>query len=144
MAQSFADALDWVAKSRNLAATLARAGDYAKAQAHTVVTLEHVLLALVTDADASLVLHACNVDLARLNTDVSTYLAGLPERQPASQAAEMPSGVRPSARHRTRPENGHRWPSRIRPTQGRLRSKQHGPRFVPAAGIDQGENRRSI
>jgi neural Wiskott-Aldrich syndrome protein len=77
MSQSFAEALSWVPKSRDLAVTLARAHDYARAQGHRVVTLEHLLLALVADGDASRVLQACNVDSARLNTDASTYLLGL-------------------------------------------------------------------
>ena len=83
MAQSFADALNWVPKSRNLATTLARAFEYAKAQSHAAVTLEHLLLALVADPDASLVLQASNVDLSRLNADVSTYLAGLQDQRAA-------------------------------------------------------------
>ncbi len=92
MAQGYIDALSWVPKSRNLAASLARAYDYAKAQGHASVTLEHLLLALLSDPDASLVLHASNVDLGRLNADISTYLAGQQERQAAGPAADPTAG----------------------------------------------------
>jgi hypothetical protein len=77
MSQSFADALSLVPKSRGLATTLARAYDYARTQAHRAVTLEHLLLALIADGDASRVLQACSVDLARLSADASNYLLGL-------------------------------------------------------------------
>src|SRR5258706_57475 len=92
MAQGYIDALSWVPKSRNLAASLARAYDYAKAQGHASVTLEHLLLALLSDPDASLVLHASNVDLGRLNADLSTYLAGKQERKAAAPAADPTAG----------------------------------------------------
>ena len=41
--------------------------------------LEHVLLALTEDADASAVMQACNVDPVRLGTDISGYLGRLLE-----------------------------------------------------------------
>ncbi|HXF53521.1 MAG TPA: Clp protease N-terminal domain-containing protein, partial [Hyphomicrobiaceae bacterium] len=78
MAQPFADALSWVPKSRHLAATLARAHDFARGLAHPTVTLEHLLLALVEDPDASIVLQACDIDLARLRAAADGYLAGQP------------------------------------------------------------------
>src|SRR5262245_46931785 len=92
MTQGFVEALAWVPKSRNLAATLARAFDYAKTQGYASVALEHLLLALVSDPDASLVLQASNVDLGRLNADVSTYLAGLQERQQAAATGDPAAG----------------------------------------------------
>ena len=78
---SFADALSWVPKSRHLAATLSRAHDFARGLAHQTVTLEHVLLALIEDAEASVVLRACQIDLARLKTDVDAHLVALPRAQ---------------------------------------------------------------
>ncbi len=75
MSQPYADALSWVPKSRDLATTLARAFDYAKSQSHRTVTLEHLLLALIADKDASTVLQACHVDLDRLSGDASSYVA---------------------------------------------------------------------
>jgi neural Wiskott-Aldrich syndrome protein len=96
MQQPFPDAMNWVPKSRGLAATLARAYDYARAQAHRAVTLEHLLLALIADGDASLVLQACNIDLARLNADASNYLAGLADHAPPELAERGEPGADPN------------------------------------------------
>jgi len=91
MSQPYAEALSWVPKSRDLAMTLARALDYAKSESHRTVTLEHLLLALITDKDAANVLRACQVDLDRLTGDVSSYLAESVERlspgEPSDPAA---------------------------------------------------------
>ena len=78
MAQTFAESLSWVPKSRQLSATLARAHDLARAQGHQRVTLEHTLLALVEDSDAASVLRASSVDLAGLTSLVSNFVARLP------------------------------------------------------------------
>lgn len=91
MSQSFAEALSWLPKSRSLATTLERAFELAKAQNHSVVALEHLVTALVSDSDASAVLQACQIDLNRLNHDVTGYLAGL-----GNQAVGGP-GVEPVA-----------------------------------------------
>ncbi len=91
MSQSFAEALSWLPKSRSLATTLERAFELAKAQNHSVVALEHLVTALVSDSDASAVLQACQIDLNRLNHDVTVYLAGL-----GNQAVAGP-GVEPVA-----------------------------------------------
>jgi hypothetical protein len=88
MPQPFADALSWVPKSRHLAATLSRAHDFARGLAHQTVTLEHVLLALIEDPDASVVLQACDIDLARLRADADGYLVGQPKGQPAVLEAD--------------------------------------------------------
>jgi neural Wiskott-Aldrich syndrome protein len=71
----FAAALSWVPMSRILAATMARACDYATQQAHRQVTLEHLLLALTDDADAHAVLAVSNVDLGQLGADVATHVS---------------------------------------------------------------------
>lgn len=63
-----------------LTATLARAAEYAKAQLHRDVTLEHVLLALAEDPEASVILKSSNIDIGRLMSDVSNYLGRLDER----------------------------------------------------------------
>ena len=60
-----ADGLSRIAMSSGLATSLSRATDYARAQGHAEVTLEHMLLALCDDPDAALVLAASNVDVAR-------------------------------------------------------------------------------
>jgi hypothetical protein len=60
--------------SASLAATLHRSVGSAEARKHSYTTLEHLLLALTDDADAAAVLGACNVDLARLKTDLARYV----------------------------------------------------------------------
>ena len=57
-----------------LTATLTRAADYATAQSHREVTLEHLLLALAEDPEATVVLKSSNIDLSRLTAEVSGYL----------------------------------------------------------------------
>ena len=76
----FADDLKRIPMSAGLAATLARAAEYAGAQAHHEVALEHLLLALTEDDDATQVLTASHVDLALLKADVSQFLGRLNEQ----------------------------------------------------------------
>ena len=52
--------------SRPLEETLHRAVHYANERRHEYATLEHLLLALIDDPDASAVMTACNVDLGAL------------------------------------------------------------------------------
>lgn len=75
-----ADELRRIPMSPGLGATLARAADYAQAQSHAEVALEHLLLALTEDDDAAQVLSASHVDTALLVVDVSQYLGGLDAR----------------------------------------------------------------
>lgn len=74
MSQSFAEALSWVPVSATLSATLGRGHDYASAQGHRTVTLEHLLLALADDPDANVVLQASSIDIGRLVGDASEHL----------------------------------------------------------------------
>lgn len=68
-----------------LTATLTRAADYATAQAHREVTLEHLLLALAEDPEATVVLKSSSIDLGRLAAEVSDYLGRSDDRiDPAS------------------------------------------------------------
>lgn len=68
-----------------LTATLTRAADYATAQSHREVTLEHLLLALAEDPEATVVLKASHIDLARLTAEVSDFLGRSDDRvDPAS------------------------------------------------------------
>jgi hypothetical protein len=60
--------------SANLDATLHRAVGLAQARSHNYTTLEHLLLALTEDADASAVLDACRVDLALLKATLTRYV----------------------------------------------------------------------
>ena len=60
--------------SRNLEQTLHRALSLASERRHEYATLEHLLLALVDDADAATVLRACGVDTERLRADLTEFL----------------------------------------------------------------------
>ncbi|MBX9614241.1 MAG: ATP-dependent Clp protease ATP-binding subunit ClpA [Caulobacteraceae bacterium] len=60
--------------SRPLEETLHRAVSYANERRHEYATLEHLLLALVDDADASAVMKACNVELVALKTALTLYV----------------------------------------------------------------------
>jgi len=60
--------------SRNLENTIHRAFDFATERRHEFITLEHLLLSLVEDQDASAVLRACDVDLEKLREDLCRYL----------------------------------------------------------------------
>lgn len=88
MAQSFAEALGWVPKTRHLAGSFARAHEFARAQGHPTVTLEHLLAALCEDPEAEPVLQSSAVALNRLNADISAFLAALPAGDAADPAAD--------------------------------------------------------
>ena len=67
--------------SQSLEEALHRALEYANERSHEYATLEHLLLALIDDRDASAVMRACNVELEELRKRVIDYvdteLAGL-------------------------------------------------------------------
>lgn len=60
--------------SRNLEQTLHRALNIAGEYRHEFATLEHLLLSLIDDPDAISVLRACDVDLDKVQKDVSNFL----------------------------------------------------------------------
>jgi ATP-dependent Lon protease len=60
--------------SPTLVATRRRAVDHASQRKHQYATLEHLLLALIDDADASAVMGACNADLGALKAALLGYL----------------------------------------------------------------------
>ena len=60
--------------SQILEETLHRAIHLAKERSHEYVTLEHLLLSLAEDADASDVMRACNVNLKELRESVISFL----------------------------------------------------------------------
>jgi hypothetical protein len=60
--------------SRGLDETMSRALALANARQHEYATLEHLLLALISDLDASAVLKACNVDLDKLARSLIGYI----------------------------------------------------------------------
>ncbi|MGE3919253.1 MAG: Clp protease N-terminal domain-containing protein, partial [Hyphomicrobiaceae bacterium] len=82
MAQAMAEEGGKVPMSPGLQATLLRAREYAASQSEAQVLLEHLLLALSEDSDASHVLDSCQVDLARLRSDVAGYIGTLEDRVP--------------------------------------------------------------
>jgi ATP-dependent Clp protease ATP-binding subunit ClpA len=55
-------------------ATVHRALAYARQRKHQYVTLEHLLLALIDDTDASAVMQACKVDLGGLKEKLTEYI----------------------------------------------------------------------
>jgi ATP-dependent Clp protease ATP-binding subunit ClpA len=60
--------------SRNLEESLHRAVAFANQRKHEYATLEHLLLALLDDQDASAVMNACDVDMAALKKSLVNYL----------------------------------------------------------------------
>ena len=60
--------------SRNLEQTLHRALGLANERRHEYATLEHLLLALTDDTDATTVLRACGVDIDKLKRDLTEFL----------------------------------------------------------------------
>jgi ATP-dependent Clp protease ATP-binding subunit ClpA len=62
--------------STSLEESLHRALEYANERSHEYATLEHLLLSLLDDRDASAVMRACNVDLDALRGKLIEYLDG--------------------------------------------------------------------
>jgi ATP-dependent Clp protease ATP-binding subunit ClpA len=60
--------------AESLETTLHNALKHAGDRAHEYATLEHLLLALIDDADAAKVMQACGVDLGELSDIIITYL----------------------------------------------------------------------
>jgi len=60
--------------SKNLEKSLHRAFALAGERRHEYATLEHLLLALTEDEDATPVLKACGVDIDRLRTELETFV----------------------------------------------------------------------
>jgi ATP-dependent Clp protease ATP-binding subunit ClpA len=79
--------------SRNLEQTLHRALALASERRHEYATLEHLLLALAEDADATNVLKACGVETDRLRRDLGDFL----EKDLAGLVSERPGDPKPTA-----------------------------------------------
>jgi ATP-dependent Clp protease ATP-binding subunit ClpA len=62
--------------SQSLETALHRALEYANERHHEYATLEHLLLSLLDDRDASAVMKACSVDLEGLRARITEYLDG--------------------------------------------------------------------
>ena len=75
-------------------ATRRRAMTSATQRNHRYATLEHLLLTLIDDADASAVLRACNADLAALKADLLGFLGSERENlflEPGAEARPTPA-----------------------------------------------------
>ena len=69
------DEIDLVPRfSAELESTLHRALAYANQRKHEYTTLEHLLLALIDDMDASEVMKVCDVDLGALKENLASYI----------------------------------------------------------------------
>ncbi len=79
--------------SRNLEQTLHRALSLASERRHEYATLEHLLLGLAEDTDASTVLKACGVDLDKLRKDLTEFL----DKDLAGLATDRPGDPKPTA-----------------------------------------------
>ena len=69
-----AEAVPGLRFSTELESTLHRAFASARKRKHEYTTLEHLLLALIDDADASAAMRACNVDLGALKDGLTSYV----------------------------------------------------------------------
>jgi ATP-dependent Clp protease ATP-binding subunit ClpA len=79
--------------SRNLEQTLNRALSLASERRHEYATLEHLLLGLADDTDASTVLRACGVDLDKLRSDLVEFL----DKDLHGLASDRPAEPKPTA-----------------------------------------------
>ena len=90
-----------IPSSSAFAATRRRAMASATQRNHLYATLEHLLLALVDDADAAAVLRACNADLAVLKAELLGFLGSERENlfvAPGTDAQPSPAFRRVSHR----------------------------------------------
>ena len=79
--------------SRNLEKTLRRALALANARQHEYATLEHLLMALTDDEDATAVLKACAVEVDRLRANLNDFL----DHELTSLAVEGVVDAKPTA-----------------------------------------------
>ncbi|TBR26282.1 MAG: hypothetical protein EPO10_23180 [Reyranella sp.] len=82
--------------STELELTVQRALGYGDARKHQYTTLEHLLLALTDDANASKVMRACGIDLAVLQRSLTDYIDN-ELRAIVVETGARPGGSRPTA-----------------------------------------------
>jgi len=82
--------------SAELELTVQRALRYGDAGKHQYTTLEHLLLALTDDANASKVMRACGVDLVMLQKSLADYIDN-ELRAIVVETGALPGGSRPTA-----------------------------------------------
>jgi hypothetical protein len=73
--------------SSRLEETLHRTVAFANQRSHPYATTEHLLLALIDDADAAAVMSACNVDKEKLAADLAAHLDTQPQAADGGAAA---------------------------------------------------------
>ena len=78
--------------SGQLQFTLNQAFAYAKGRKHEEITVEHLLLLLLDDADASRVMKACGVDLGELQKKLTDYI----DNEMKSQTTDDGASPRPT------------------------------------------------
>jgi hypothetical protein len=79
--------------SAELDATLHRALGYANQRKHKYATLEHLLVALTDDADASAVMRGCNADLGLLRAKLISYLDNELDRLVIDNGGAVPTAA---------------------------------------------------
>src|SRR5215470_1461430 len=136
MPQAFADEFKSFPISGQLGESLERARRFAREQSHRLVTLEHLLLALTEDSEATVMLEAANIDLARLRADVSAYLGGLLEDMRAQGEATLApdADLLRVLKAATTAAQQSRW--RHRPGRRRRRWQERRRRPVDGARLD--------
>ena len=88
--QAMPTTFEGVKTSPNLTLSLSRATDHARELHQPIVTIEHLLLALTEDPDATGSLEACGVDLARLKTDIASFVSKTAATADTSQFVDEP------------------------------------------------------
>ena len=86
--------------SENLEQSLHRAMTCAADRGAELVTLEHLLFALVEDEDASELLNACSVDLNKLKSELDDFMTNTLDKQIDYKSCLLYTS--PSPRDRTR------------------------------------------
>jgi ATP-dependent Clp protease ATP-binding subunit ClpA len=79
--------------SSQLESTLNQAFAYAKERKHEEVTVEHLLLFLLDDADASPVMKACGVDPGALRSELTNYIDNNLKSHPTGGADGTPEAI---------------------------------------------------
>ena len=75
--------------SKNLEQSLHMAMTFAADRGAELVTLEHLLYALIDDNDASELLSACSIDLKRLKTELEDFMTNTLDQQNESQSEDI-------------------------------------------------------
>ena len=126
--------------SQGLEKALHQALTFANERHHEYATLEHLLLALIDDADAAAVMRACNVDLDELKRTVLTYIDTELDNLVTGYDEDSEADRRLPARHPARgdpcPVVGPRGSVRRQRARRHLRRAREPCRLFPAGTAD--------